>query len=135
MSPRRKRPDGGSVALTLNGAVKRSEIPALCERLRAELRDGDVKHTVLCDVGGLAVTDMVAVEALTRMQLTARRLGSRMLLRGTSAELQSLLSLLGLQEILPSEPERSGQARRQAEEREQPRSIEEKGHAADPPTV
>jgi hypothetical protein len=45
---------------------------------------------------GLAVVDR-----LTRLQLAARRVGWRVRLRDTSAELSALLDLLGLGEVLP----------------------------------
>jgi anti-anti-sigma regulatory factor len=88
---------------------------------------------VICDVGGLASADAVAVNALARLQLTALRLGRRIQLRQASAELQALLALVGLSEILPPEPMRSGQMRRQAKQREQSGGIQEEGDAADPP--
>ncbi len=47
--------------------------------------------------------DLAVVEALTRLQLTARRLGCRVRLCEASRELEALLALCGLGEVLPSD--------------------------------
>jgi hypothetical protein len=67
--------------------------------------------TIVCDVGALA-PDVAAVDALARLQLTARRLGHEILLRDASTELQELLDFVGLRDVLRVE------AGRQAEQRE-----------------
>jgi ABC-type transporter Mla MlaB component len=53
---------------------------------------------VECDVEEVLV-DLVAVEALARLQLVARRRGCRVRLVGASSELESLLGLCGLGEL------------------------------------
>ncbi len=111
--------------IAIRGAVARAEIPALCERLGA-LLTSDAEARLICDVGGLDRPDAVAVEALARLQLTARRRGHRLWLRRASPELLALLALTGLAGVLPVEP------RRQAEQRKQPRRIEKEGDAGDP---
>ncbi len=124
---------GAAVVVALQGLADRDGIPTQCARLHALLLDSEpATGDVVCDVRGLVV-DGVAVETLARLQLTARRSGRRLLLRHASEALQALLALMGLAEILPLEPIRSGQARRQTEEREQPFGIEEEGNAGDPP--
>jgi hypothetical protein len=75
---------------------------------------------VVCDVGGLEAT-IATVDALARLQLTARRLGRRIELRGGTPELARLLAFVGLADVL-----RLGGDCRQPEEREQPRGIEER---------
>jgi anti-anti-sigma regulatory factor len=67
--------------------------------------------TIVCDVGALA-PDAAAVDALARLQLSARRLGHEILLRDASTELQELLELVGLRDVLRIE------TGRQAEQRE-----------------
>ena len=67
--------------------------------------------TIVCDVGALT-PDAAAVDALARLQLTARRLGHEILLRDASTELQELLDFVGLRDVLRVE------AGRQAEQRE-----------------
>ena len=67
--------------------------------------------TIVCDVGALA-PDAAAVDALARLQLTARRLGYEIRLRDASVDLQDLLDFVGLRDVLRVET--GGQA----EERE-----------------
>jgi hypothetical protein len=67
--------------------------------------------TIVCDVGALA-PDAAAVDALARLQLSARRLSHEILLRDASTELQELLEFVGLRDVLRIE------TGRQAEQRE-----------------
>ena len=54
-----------------------------------------------CDVSALTQADELALEALVRMQLTARRLGRSLRLCNASSQLVDLLALLGLTDVLP----------------------------------
>ncbi|MFH8567385.1 STAS domain-containing protein [Streptomyces sp. NPDC017993] len=89
------RPAGPSIAA--------AEIPALCRRLRALLREHP-PTTVLCDVRALIAPDAPTIEALLRLQLTARRHGRHMRLRHVPEALRLLLALTGLAEVLPADP-------------------------------
>jgi ABC-type transporter Mla MlaB component len=80
--------------IVLAGAIARSDIPLLCERLRAMMEQHDL-DLIDCEVSNILV-DLVAIEALARLQLTARRHGCRMCLVGAPHELESLLVLCGL---------------------------------------
>lgn len=71
-------------------------------------------------------TDLALVEALARLQLAARRRGTRVRVRGAEPELLALLELVGLGDVL------AGQALGQPEGREQLRT-EEVVQAVDPP--
>ena len=73
--------------------------------------------TIVCDVSELA-PDAATIDALARLQLTARRCGHELALARASKELEQLLSFTGLGEVLRVEPER------QAEEREQGLGVE-----------
>ena len=121
----------GPIVLVIDGAIDRTEVPKLSERARALLEESDA-DLVVCDVGALVDPDAVAVNALARLQLTARRLGCQVRLRHASLELQDLLAFMGLGDVvrlsaaLPLEP------RRQTEEREQARGVEEEANPADP---
>ena len=75
-------------------------IPALCERARVLLEGCDAGR-VACDVGALAEPDVVTIAGLARLQLTARRLGSRVELQRACGELEDLLVLTGLGDVLP----------------------------------
>ena len=89
-----------AIAIAIDGSIEPADIPALCERFR-ELLEGAGPGRVVCDVGGLTLPDATAVDALARLQLTARRLGLEVLLSRPSRELEELLILMGLREILP----------------------------------
>ncbi len=91
-----------TVVMTL-AAITRADVPAACELLRSLVgaRDPDL---VICDVSDLE-PDLVAVEALARLQLTARRLGCGLRLRGPSRALEQMLALCGLCDVLPIEGE------------------------------
>ena len=114
-------------------AITRADVPALCERLRALVGASDA-DVVVCDVRDLAA-DLVAVEALARLRLTARRLGCGLRLRGAPRALEQMLALCGLCDVLPLEGELGGIGwhGRQPEEREQPRRVEEGVEARDLP--
>jgi ABC-type transporter Mla MlaB component len=54
---------------------------------------------LLCEVGGLAA-DAVAVDALARLALAARRRGCSVRLRGASPELLALVDFIGVADVL-----------------------------------
>jgi ABC-type transporter Mla MlaB component len=58
---------------------------------------------VLCDASGLHA-DAATVDALARMQLTARRQGAQIRLVGASEDLRNLIAFMGLEDVLPVEP-------------------------------
>ncbi len=92
------QPQPSTGILVIDGPVAAADVPALCERLRALLAHCDAK-VVVCDVGTLAA-DAVTIEALARLQLTARRLGRRIRLQRTSCDLDRLLEFAGLDDVL-----------------------------------
>ena len=57
--------------------------------------------------------DAVALDALARMGLTARRLGIRICVRSAPAGLRDLVSLAGLEQVLPVEVGRQSEQRKQ----------------------
>jgi ABC-type transporter Mla MlaB component len=56
---------------------------------------------VFCDVEGVKA-DGVTVDALARLQLTARRRRCQVRLRGASHELLELVAFMGLRDVLPA---------------------------------
>ena len=92
-------PGPSAAVLELRGAIARSDVPALCGRVRALVEDGRA-DVVVCDVAGVSDPDCATVDALARMQLTAKRLGSGLRLRGASDELHELLAMAGLCEVV-----------------------------------
>ena len=112
-------PRTGTIAFAIHGPLARGDLPDLCDRLiRVLVFSGAV--VALCDVSALEA-DVVAIDALAQLQLTARRLGCRITLWHASAELLDLLAFAGLAEALGVE------AGREAEEREDPLGVEEEG--------
>ena len=119
------------IQLGIYGRLDRADIPELCERARI-LLEGDAANQLVCDVAAIVVPDAVTVDALARLQLTARRLGRRASIEHASTELRGLLAFMGLSDALPLS-ERSGlEAGRETEEREQRGRVEEEGDPADP---
>jgi hypothetical protein len=107
-------------------------VPTACEGL-ALLIDASSAEIVVCDVGAV-VADLVAVEALARLQLTARRLGCELRLRAASPALADLIAFCGLREVLPCEqPGGLVEPGREAEEPEQARGVQERVDRGDPP--
>jgi len=118
--------------LVLRDPITQADIPALCERVRALLELSEV-DTVICEVGALDDPDAVTVDALARLQLTARRLGRRVRFRGACGELLDLLVFAGLGDALPCGPASGLEPRRKPEEREQALGVEEEADPGDLP--
>jgi ABC-type transporter Mla MlaB component len=89
---------GPTVELTIRGPLARSDLTGLFCRACAALercRDG----RLICDVAGIPA-DAVAIEALARLALGARRHRCQVELRGSTAQLDALIELVGLAETL-----------------------------------
>jgi ABC-type transporter Mla MlaB component len=126
------RPPSGprTIIVDVCGPIARAAVPALCEHVRLLLANGDV-DLVTCEVGGLVHPDVTAIDALARLQLTARRSGRAIRLRNAQVELRDLVALTGLRDELPVCAGLLAQPHRQAEQREQIR-IDEEVDSADP---
>jgi ABC-type transporter Mla MlaB component len=126
----RPPPGPKTVVLVVGGPIPHGAVPGLCDRLSRLLatRRADL---VTCDVASLAPADATAIDALARLQLTARRLGGAIRLRNAPDELRDLLTLTGLRDALPLCHGLIGQPRRQIEHREEVR-IDEEVDSADP---
>ncbi|WP_200301942.1 STAS domain-containing protein [Streptomyces adelaidensis] len=81
--------------LVLPGPVTRDEVPRLCDEVRAHL-EGAGGGIVVCDVAGIGPPGLGVIDALARLQLTARRAGGRIRLRDPDPALRALLGLVGL---------------------------------------
>ncbi|HEX5368661.1 MAG TPA: STAS domain-containing protein [Dehalococcoidia bacterium] len=121
----------GSIVLTLNGVLDRSAVASLCDRLDGRLSRADATRFVICDVASLPV-DLGSIGALARLRLTALRHGVCLCLRNGGQNLRDLIELAGLSEVLIEETALSVELQGQAEQREQPRGVEEERNAADP---
>ncbi|MBM9619753.1 STAS domain-containing protein [Streptomyces zhihengii] len=100
-----------TITLRIAGGLSPEDAPRLSEELRQKLRDrlrGDGppgaplargepgRPPVTVDVAGLTRIDLAVVDTLARLQLTARRQGTRIELSGAGPELMLLLALVGL---------------------------------------
>lgn len=114
----RDREEQGPVAWAIEPGIARADIPALCERLAGLLRDSGAP-SVNCDLGSITKPDVVTVEALARLQLTARRLGRGIRFHRPPEALLGLVGLTGLGTVLGLD------LQGQAEQREKPLGVEE----------
>lgn len=87
-----------TISFAIVGPIDRSDLPALYERVCSLLARSGAALAV-CDVAGVGA-DAVAVDALARLQLAARRHGCRIRLEHTSAELRDLIAFMGLEHVL-----------------------------------
>jgi ABC-type transporter Mla MlaB component len=90
--------DGPPRELAIHGPLVRSDLPDLYRRACAAL-GGCPGGVLICDVGGVGA-DAVAVEALARLALGARRHRCQVEMRGSTPELDALIELMGLREVL-----------------------------------
>jgi len=121
-------PGPSTTVLSLGGPLARADLPALCERGRA-LLEASGAEVLVCDASRLVKVDAVALDAIARLQLTARRLGGRICVRRAPVELEELLRFTGLAEICGL----LAVLEREAEERKEPLGVQEEGELADPP--
>ena len=89
--------------VSMSGPVQGDDIARLCDQVREGLRNTGV-GVIVCDVDGVRQPDMWTVDALARMQLTARRNGGEVRLRSASAQLLELIRLVGLAKVMPLHP-------------------------------
>jgi ABC-type transporter Mla MlaB component len=115
-----------TIVLRITGPIDRADVPGLCAQLGGLVRGG-AERVVVCDVDALVKPDAGTVDALARLQLTARRVGCQVRLRRTSAELQELLGFMGLQDVLLRL-----EVGRQAEQWEERLGVEEERELDDP---
>jgi ABC-type transporter Mla MlaB component len=97
----RERPRPRTLLLEVYGPLTHSDLPGLYARTCALLAEHDI-DLVLCSVAGVA-PDAVAIEALARLQLAARRRGAQVRLSGAPPDLLALVDFMGLGEVLPGE--------------------------------
>jgi anti-anti-sigma regulatory factor len=121
-----------TIEFRIGPCIDRADIPGLCDRARRQM-EGIAAEGLICDVASIVDADAVTVDALARLQLTARRLGGQVRVEHASPALRELLALMGLSGVVLLS-ERSGpQPGRQTEEREQRGGVEEERDSADPP--
>jgi uncharacterized protein related to proFAR isomerase len=92
-----------SVVVRLHGAVGPDARSAVCAQVRRLLARGDV-DVITCDVSSVR-PELGAVDALARLQLTARRLGGGIRLRAAPEDVAGLIRLVGVDAVLPVAPD------------------------------
>jgi anti-anti-sigma regulatory factor len=123
-------PPGPSL-LVIGAPIAPADVPGLCERVRRVAAAG-APGPVVCDVSALARADVLTVHALARLQLTARRLGTRIVLHDAAPALRDLLRFAGLDAVVASGAGLGVEPEGQPEQREHPRGVEERVQPRDP---
>ncbi len=103
MDPRKGEP---AIVIVLHGLISPADIPGLCTRAKALLQAGD-EGVVICDAGAITDPDAAAVDAIARLQLTAKRLGRELRLRHVCDELHELIALSGLSDVVTMAPDQT----------------------------
>lgn len=120
-----------TVVISLSDPITRADIPVLCRRLVVGLTD-TAYQVVVCDVGGVSRPDATVIDALARLQLTARRNDWELSLRNAPQQLLDLLSLAGLTDVIRVGTPSGVEPGRQTEQGEQTR-FHEVGEPGDHP--
>ena len=89
-------------------------------------------NLVICDVTALTEPDLETVDAIARLELTARRQGARLLLVHAREDLCRLLALAGLRDVVRVGSVLGLERGREPEQREQMRGVEEEARPDDP---
>ena len=124
-------PQADTVGVVICDPIIPADVPQLWARVR-QLLEGSDAQVVVCDVSALVDPDLGTVDALARLQLTARRVGCQIQVRHACCHLQELLALVGLDEVVPCPAGSALEPGGQAEQREQPRGVQEEGDPGDP---
>ena len=93
-------PARGTGPLVVAWPIAEGGIGELCERLQHVITTSGA-DVVVCD-GQALPANCRAIEALARLQLTARRANRTIHLQRPSPALQELLDLAGLAEVIPT---------------------------------
>jgi anti-anti-sigma regulatory factor len=125
------RPPPDTIVFALSDPIAPADIPRICERVRKSVANSRAE-LVVCDVRALTDPDAVTVDALARLELTARRCGVQVTFRHALPELKDLLSLMGLTDVVPVCTESTLESGGQPEEREPAGRVQEEGDAGDP---
>jgi len=104
--------EGPTVNFAIHAPIAAAEMDTLCRYL-STLLERTGAAVAVCDVHAVQA-DAVAVDALARLQLAARRRGARLELTRASEELLGLIGFVGLAAVLPTSTPRGGTASRTA---------------------
>jgi ABC-type transporter Mla MlaB component len=116
-------PTGTTTVFTIRGPLGRSDLPGLCARLQTVLTQSDAA-VALCEMDASVEPDLVAIDALARLQIGARGIGRGFRLRGIPSPVHELLAFVGLGNVVTGEL--CLEPGRQPEQREERLGVEEK---------
>jgi ABC-type transporter Mla MlaB component len=91
-------PETRPAAVTIRGPLRRSDLPGLYARVCAVFT-ANPGALLVCDVSEVAI-DAVAVEALARLELGARRHGCTVRVSHAPGELSGLVAFMGLSGVV-----------------------------------
>ena len=91
-------PEARPLRVRIRGPLQRSDLPGLYARVCSALT-ANPGRSLVCDVSEVAI-DAVAVEALARLALGARRHHARLRIENSPARLRDLMALCGLTDVL-----------------------------------
>ena len=92
------KPEVRPVEVAIRGPLQRTDLPGLYTRVCA-LFTANPGATLVCDVTEVAI-DAVAVEALARLQLGARRHDCTVRLLSAPRDLVELATFMGLEDVV-----------------------------------
>ena len=90
-----------ALVVAIRGRIRPKDVTRLCDDVCNRLQASRATR-IVCDLTEAAASDAVAVDALARLQLGARRQGRNVELRNASPDLIDLVKLMGLEEALPA---------------------------------
>jgi anti-anti-sigma regulatory factor len=123
--------DPDTLVLGVDGPIHGGQVRQLCALLRAAVT-GTVARRIVLDLQALVDPGIEAVDAIARLQLSAGRLGRRLELCHPPPGFEDLIALVGLDQVLSCVPGSGVGVRGEAEQREQPRGVEEGVEPDDP---
>lgn len=94
-------PPEHAVRVAFDDGLRHRDVPGICARFGELVRDRR-PGLVVCDLGPIERPDIVTVEVLARLRLSANRLGCCLLFANMSADLARLLHFLGLHDVITS---------------------------------
>lgn len=124
--------DGTTLTVEVHGAVAPTDVLALGLAIRDTVAAAGIE-TVVCHGDGLMRPDLAVADLLARLEHLMRPAGVAVRVVGAPARLRELADLAGLEECLAGcwSALESG---REAEQREEPRGVEEEVQPDDDPT-
>jgi anti-sigma B factor antagonist len=93
------RSDGATASLGLSGELDLASAPALSEEIE-RLFSGEAEALVL-DLERLTFIDSTGLQCLVRAARYSKANGNRLSVRGASADVEHLITLTGIDKILP----------------------------------